>query len=52
MAINKLTNAAMRAAKPTQKPYKLSDGGGLQNTVDRAIKQRLGTCARHKARCG
>jgi integrase len=29
MAINKLTNAAMRAAKPTQKPYKLSDGGGL-----------------------
>jgi integrase len=29
MAINKLTHAALRSAKPTQKPYKLSDGGGL-----------------------
>jgi integrase len=29
MAINKLTNAALRAAKPTEKPYKLTDGGGL-----------------------
>ncbi len=29
MAINILTQSALRAAKPTQKPYKLSDGGGL-----------------------
>jgi len=26
MAINKLTHTALRAAKPTEKPYKLSDG--------------------------
>src|ERR1700689_1823930 len=29
MTINILTHAALRAAKPAQKPYKLSDGGGL-----------------------
>jgi hypothetical protein len=27
MTINILTHAALRAAKPAQKPYKLSDGG-------------------------
>ena len=25
----KLTDAAIRTAKPRQKPYKLADGGGL-----------------------
>jgi hypothetical protein len=34
MAINKLTHAALRSAKPTQKPYKLSDGGGLYLLVN------------------
>lgn len=34
MAINNLTLAAIRAAKPTQKPYKLSDGGGLYLLVN------------------
>jgi integrase len=34
MAINKLTHAALRGAKPTQKPYKLSDGGGLYLLVN------------------
>jgi hypothetical protein len=34
MAINKLTQSALRAAKPTQKPYKLSDGGGLYLLVN------------------
>jgi integrase len=34
MAINKLTKAALRAAKPTRKPYKLSDGGGLYLLVN------------------
>jgi len=29
VAVNNLTHAALRAAKPTEKPYKLSDGGGL-----------------------
>ncbi len=29
MAINKLTHVTLRAAKPTKKPYKLSDAGGL-----------------------
>lgn len=34
MAINILTLAAIRAAKSTQKPYKLSDGGGLYLLVN------------------
>ena len=34
MAINKLTHTALRAAKPTEKPYKLSDGGGLYLLVN------------------
>jgi integrase len=34
MAINNLTQTAIRAAKPTQKPYKLSDGGGLYLLVN------------------
>ncbi len=34
MAINNLTHAALRAAKPTEKPYKLSDGGGLYLLVN------------------
>ena len=34
MAINKLAHAVLRAAKPTQKPYKLSDGGGLYLLVN------------------
>src|SRR5580698_6932150 len=34
MAINILTQSALRAAKPTQKPYKLGDGGGLYLLVN------------------
>ena len=34
MAINKLTQSALRTAKSTQKPYKLSDGGGLYLLVN------------------
>src|ERR1700683_1732127 len=34
MAINKLTHSALRAAKPTQKRYKLNDGGGLYLLVN------------------
>jgi integrase len=34
MAINKLTHTALRTAKPTEKPYKLSDGGGLYLLVN------------------
>jgi integrase len=34
MTINKLAHAVLRAAKPTQKPYKLSDGGGLYLLVN------------------
>jgi len=34
MAINKLAHAVLRAAKPTQNPYKLSDGGGLYLLVN------------------
>src|SRR5258708_39718496 len=34
MAINKLTHTAIRAAKPTEKPYKLSDGAGLYLLVN------------------
>jgi integrase len=34
LALNKLTLTALRAAKPTQKPYKLSDGGGLYLLVN------------------
>ena len=29
-----LTNTALRAAKPKEKPYKLSDGGGLYLLVN------------------
>jgi hypothetical protein len=34
MTINKLTQTALRAAKQTHKPYKLSDGGGLYLLVN------------------
>jgi Arm DNA-binding domain len=34
MPINTLTNTGINAAKPREKPYKLSDGGGLYLLVN------------------
>lgn len=34
MPINTLTNTGINAAKPCEKPYKLSDGGGMYLLVN------------------
>ena len=40
MAINKLTNAALRAAKPTEKPYKLTAKKVIANGADPSARRQ------------